>query len=99
MFLCQVSGKLSNFAASTGEGAQARPAHVTITERRWANGDETYIKHFLIVQPFNEAFVQKCIEKEWRVIAMADDPREVENEEARLDGYLLVMNLKSVQLP
>jgi len=99
MFLCQVSGKLSDFHPSVQDEKKPTPAWATITERRWANGDETYVKHYLIVPQFNEGFVQKCIEKDWKVIAFAENPREVTNEEARLDGYVLVMDLKSVQLP
>lgn len=100
MFLCQVSGKLVDFSpAQTIGGAQKLPAYCTLVERRYIDGQTTEARHFLLLQPHQEEFVKKCIEKTWTVVAFTHNPVMMTDMNAVKEGYILTMNLSSVQLP
>lgn len=100
MFLCQVTGKVTDFVERVdGDGQNRRPAYMTIHERRWLGGDVIECKHFLLMRPEQEQFAKKCVEKGWTVLALATNPRSMETLEAFADGYVLTMDLTSIQLP
>lgn len=99
MFMCQVTGKMSDFVPEVEAEGGKLPAYCTITEKVFSHGEETTRKHFLFIRDYNKAFVQKCIEKNWTVIVFAENPRVMQDLSALNDGYVLSLHLTSVQLP
>lgn len=99
MFLGQISGKLSLLKDGVEQDGITPITHVTLTERRWSNDGEVFVKHFLHVPQFSKGFVKKCIEKDWKVIVYIENPVSYTNPEMTDAGYMLYADLKSVQIP
>jgi hypothetical protein len=100
MFLAQVTGKMTDFHDSVDGDTQNRlPAYATIIERRYQGGETTECKHFLLIRSEQEAFAKKCIDKGWTILAMCTNPRLMTNMDAQADGYILSLDLVSIQLP
>ena len=99
MFLCQVSGKISDFHEPIEESPTVkRGAWAVLTERRWFDGETVNIKHFIMIPKYQEEFVKRCIEKQWTVVIFGENPRRV-SDEAWADGFGSTLDLRSVQLP
>lgn len=99
MFLGQISGKLSLMKETTDPQTQQPKAWVTLTERRWVDGQETFLRHFLAVPTFSVGFAKKCIEKDWKVIAFVENPVAYTDREFTDAGYMFYADLKSIQIP
>lgn len=98
MNLLLVSGKLSEFVGVEGEPGHENPATVTLLERRWYQGQEREIKYHLEVPTFSEGFVQKCIERDWKVVIFVTDLTSFTSTDWTDLGFMAYGRILSVQL-
>jgi len=94
-----ITGKLSAFVPSSGEGQSQVTSNVTITERRFNEGKEMFVKHLVIVPAYKETWVKKCVEKEWTVMAQGKDPAPLLGEDWLQDGYMFWFSLTELSIP
>ena len=98
MNLLLVSGKLTQFQPASENATGEALAAVTLLEQRYSNGERLEIKWYLQVPNYKEQFVNRCIERDWKITAFVTDVTSFTAPEWTDIGFMAWARILDIQL-
>lgn len=98
MNLLLVSGKLTQFQPAAQNATGGSLAAVTLVEQRYSEGERLEIKWYLQVPTYKEQFVQRCIERDWKITAFVTDIVSFTTPEWTDIGFMAWARILDIQL-